>query len=536
MHFIIKKYFVLFLLIVLQASGLTQNDIRELYKQSAAGFKTGRYDEALIANIKALKIAEQKADCPQIAYAFLQVGKMQYYNKDNRQALNYFLKGLKIIDSCGIDSLKHVAYHNIGSMYTELNITDSALLFLERSKQILEGSKNYSSLSKVNAVMAELYLLGIKDFSKAEKHIVNAEKFAKLSNEKKWIAFALMKRGMLYKLQKNYVKALAAFKGALNIYNEMNAAEGKLYAMKNILDVLSLTGDPETNVYLFKYINLKDSVFKEEGAAKIAEYKTIYETEKKETENKLLQQQNKLDQSEIESKNKAIIGLMVGVLLIFIILFWRLSVLNLKKKERELRSTIAMQKERERISRDLHDNVGGQLSYVLYSIDGIKEQDEEKRLMIANNINDSVRNVIRSLRETIWAINDDSISVNDFSDKLKVYIRTMFKNTEVKISFNEHIDQNIQLNSLVGLNLYRVCQEIVNNAFKHSKATALNITISSKENLSITISDNGVGFDVEKINDAGYGLSNIKSRTDEIGVGMTLQTGSGIGTTYTFVV
>jgi signal transduction histidine kinase len=104
-----------------------------------------------------------------------------------------------------------------------------------------------------------------------------------------------------------------------------------------------------------------------------------------------------------------------------------------------LEAAQAIQKEKERISRDLHDNVGGQLSYVLYSLDGINTDDKSKRTEITGNVNESVRNVISNLRETIWAINDEAISINDFSDKLKVYVRSMFRNTETKISFTENI-------------------------------------------------------------------------------------------------
>jgi signal transduction histidine kinase len=89
---------------------------------------------------------------------------------------------------------------------------------------------------------------------------------------------------------------------------------------------------------------------------------------------------------------------------------WRINIINLKKKQKELEATQAIQKEKERISRDLHDNVGGQLSYVLYSLDGINTDDKSKRTEITGNVNESVRNVISNLRETIWAINDEAIS------------------------------------------------------------------------------------------------------------------------------
>ncbi|MEO6303170.1 MAG: histidine kinase [Bacteroidia bacterium] len=513
-----------------------QKNIKELYKISSESFKNGKYDAALIANIQALKIAEQNNDCPQIAFAYMQIGKMHYYTRDKKLALSFFFKSLEVIDSCHVDTLKHIAYHNIGSMYTETGKTDSALFFLESSKALLEKTNNYSALSKVNAVIAEIYMQQIIDFDKAEKYINKAEKYGELSDDKTWLAFAVMKKGILYEMRKDYPKAIQAYKTALSQYEKTGPLEGKLYAMRYMLNSMSLSGHPETNAYIGRYIDLKDSVYRAEGAAKIAEYKTLYETEKKETENKLLQQENKLNQTEINSKNKAILSLIISVLLIVIIVLWRLSVINLKKKNRDLEAAQAIQKEKERISRDLHDNVGGQLSYVLFSLNGIENEDKQKRLLLTNNINESIRNVISNLRETIWAINDEFVTINDLSDKLKVYARGMFRNTETNINFNEQISENVQLKSLIGLNLYRICQEVINNTFKHSKANELKIDIILNEKIMIIISDNGIGFDIKKTSNEGFGLSNIRSRAAEAGIILELNTGINKGVTYKLVV
>jgi signal transduction histidine kinase len=228
--------------------------------------------------------------------------------------------------------------------------------------------------------------------------------------------------------------------------------------------------------------------------------------------------------------------LVISILLIILIVLWRINAINLRKKEQALLAAQKMQKEKERISRDLHDNVGGQLSYVLYSMDGVNIEDKEKRSAVISDINESVRSVISNLRETIWAINDEAISVNDFSDKLKVYVRSMFRNTGTKIIFNEKIENNIQLNSFVGLNLYRICQEIINNAFKHAQATELNITIASDDRVTIGISDNGVGFELNEDKENSFGLTNIKSRAAETKISLDVKTKPGAGTSYVLIV
>ena len=514
----------------------SQNQIQEIYKKSAQEFKIGKYDDALISNINALKLAEQSKICDQIAYAYLQVGKMQYYNKDRRQALSYFFKSKTLADSCKIDSIQHIVNHNIGAMYVELRITDSALFYLNTTLNILKSTNKYADLSKVNSVIADLYLVNNRDYVVAEKYIIEAEKYAHKSNNITWVAFAKMKRGILLERLKKYDAALDTLNSALKLYNQIGAVEGRLYAIWIMMDVMLATNDTNARSTISKYISIKDSLYRVEGTNKIAEYKTIYETEKKETENTILQQDNILKQSKIDQRNKTIIVLAIGILLIVFIVIWRINIINLKKKQKELETTQAIQQEKQRISRDLHDNVGGQLSYILYSLEDIKNDDKQKRVELSNNINESVRQVISNLRETIWAINEEDLSVTDLSDKLKMYTRQLFKNSKAKVSFNETIIEDIKLKSAVGLNLFRMCQEIINNAFKYAQAAELTIIIRAQEQVEIEISDNGVGFNISDVPEDSYGLKNIASRAEESNITINSSSVIAQGTTYLLVV
>jgi len=528
---IVKKLGIILILLA-SIKTFSQNKFDSLYKQSNLQFKIGKYDDALITNFNALKLAENTKNCDQIAYAYLQVGKMHYYNKDRRQALFYFFKSKVLADSCKIDSIQHIVNHNIGAMYVELRIVDSALFFLNKAKDILEFTTKYADLSKVNSVIADLHLYKTADYNEAEKYILEAEKYAEKSQNKTWIAFAKMKRGILFERLKKYNEALLEINSALQLYNEIGTIEGRLYAMRLIVDIMVATNNPNSKAIISKYLTIKDSVYRAEGANKIAEYKTIYETEKKEQENKLLQQENSLKQSQLKTRNRTIISLAFAIVLIILLIVWRVNVNNLKKKELELRTANKIQIEKERISRDLHDNVGGQLSYILYSLDDIKSEDTQKRLELSKNIDESVRNVIASLRETIWAINDENITVSSVSDKLKIYTRKMFKNTNTKIIFEENITNDILLNSVVGLNLFRICQEIINNAFKYAEASELKILIKYQSEIEINISDNGKGFDVTMLKPDALGLKNIKIRCQESNINLKLETSINNGTSY----
>lgn len=532
----IMKHFLPSLLCLFVLNLFSQDDFSDLYKTSNQQFKIGKYDDALITNIKALKLAEKSNNCDQIAYANLQVGKMQYYNKERRQALHYFFKAKALADSCKIDSIQEIVYHNIGAMYVELRVEDSALIFLNKTIKLIENTNKYSKLSMVNAVIADLHLNNTYNLEEAEKYILESERYAKLSQNKTSIAFATIKRGILFQKFKNYNQALVAFNSGLQLYNEVGFIEGKLYAMRLILDIKIFLNSNDLQVYLSRYEDIKDSVYRAEGANKIAEYKTIYQTEKQEQENKLLVQENSLKHAQVKTRNRTIIILAFAIVLIFVFVGWQVNVNNLKKKQKELELAKKLQQEKERISRDLHDNVGGQLSYILYSLDDITSDDKQKREELSKNINESVRTVIANLRETIWAINDENITVSNVSDKLKMYTRQMFKNTNTKVVFNENITNDILLSSLVGLNLFRICQEIINNAFKYAEATELKITIKSDAKIEINITDNGKGFDMNSLMLGTYGLKNIKDRSEESNIKMQYNSSINNGTQFMLIV
>lgn len=515
----------------------SQTKTDKLYIESKEFFNKGNYAEALNCNIKALKLVEKDNSSKGIiAHANIQVAKMYYYLNEKRLALSYFFVAKAIVEKHQVDSLKANLLSNIGVIYTELGKIDSALVFLNESKIGMNKINDFTGLSRLSAVIADLHLNHTFNFELAKKNIIEAEVYANKSNDESLKAFANIKYSIYYRQTKNYPLAVEYAKKALTVYQKIGRADGIMYGLKVLAESMALNGNKETKDIYTRLLNVKDSIFKAETANKIADYKTKYETEKKETENRLLQQDNLLKQSKIDQRNKTIIVLVIGILLIVFIIIWRINIINLKKKQKELEASQTIQKEKERISRDLHDNVGGQLSYVLYSLDGINTDDKRKRAEITSNVNESVRNVISNLRETIWAINDEAISINDFSDKLKVYVRSMFRNTETKISFTENIQKDIQLNSLVGLNLYRICQEIINNAFKHSKAKELVVNIKSENNVIIQIIDNGVGFDVQSFSKDGFGLENIKSRASEVGITLELESKLNGGVKYKLLV
>ncbi|TAE81191.1 MAG: hypothetical protein EAY81_09925 [Bacteroidetes bacterium] len=214
-----------------------------------------------------------------------------------------------------------------------------------------------------------------------------------------------------------------------------------------------------------------------------------------------------------------------------------------RKLERELEVQQKLEQERLRISRDLHDNVGAQLSYLITNVewmlqhpDRLTEQDEQQRLQA---MSEAGRNAILTLRQTIWAISHKSLNVDDFADRFKQFALKMLEfDKTVQVHFTEQIMPNKELSPAVALNLFRVCQEAFNNCLKHAKSKNIHIHFQSDSTtvFCFKITDDGVGFDWEQAKQKGhYGLVNMEARAGETNAELQVQSSIGKGTTITLL-
>jgi signal transduction histidine kinase len=210
---------------------------------------------------------------------------------------------------------------------------------------------------------------------------------------------------------------------------------------------------------------------------------------------------------------------------------------------RELEIKNKLEQERIRISRDLHDNVGAQLSYLITNIDWmlrhpeqITKDEENKRLQ---SLSEAGRNAILTLRQTIWAVGSNSLSVDDFADRFKQFALKMLEfDKTIKVTFDEAIEVNNMLSPSVALNLFRICQEAFNNCLKHAACSQISVSFKSNENNAFTlvITDNGKGFDLQSgSKNNHYGLLNMQARAQECGATLTINSTVGQGTTLTLV-
>jgi len=193
-----------------------------------------------------------------------------------------------------------------------------------------------------------------------------------------------------------------------------------------------------------------------------------------------------------------------------------------------------IQAERVRISRDLHDHIGSQLTIITSSLDGLayKEQDSNMKHRF-EEISDHARETMAQLRETIWAMNNEAVNLDMLTAKLREYIDSALSITDLKdrtATVTNNADEEVNLSPAETINIFRVCQEAINNAIKYAEFRNLRISINiSNAQLVFSVEDDGKGFDVGSAKKSGYGLRNMGQRIKDIGGSLNLVSKPGSG-------
>ncbi|HUH26272.1 MAG TPA: sensor histidine kinase [Flavobacterium sp.] len=485
----------------------------------------GDFENALKKYFQALKLYEKKHDDEKRAMTLVNIGIVYKAQKEYKKAYLYYKKAnelyIKIKSEYGIT----VTYGNLGGLLINFQDYKKSLEFSNKAKEGYEklGLERYAGYPISNIAVA---YDSLHHFEKANKNYLESitlhEKFKnnfEVANISNAFANCLSKQKLFQQSIQYAQKALEYAKVSEADYLEVQAlnnlakAHGKLGAFE------------KAYFYSNLYNKGMDELFKSEKTKAIFELEAKYEDEKK--SKLLLQVQNK-----VQHRNTLLLILSLLVVSIAIIsyLIYRQQKAKNKqiKQEFELKSAIEainsqnnLQEQRIVIARDLHDNIGAQLTFIISSIYNIKHAFEIKNIQLETklqNISNFTKSTIVELRDTIWAMNTNQISIESL--KLRVYNfieKAKLAVEEITFEFNIAAElSNVSFTSVDGMNIYRVVQEAVHNSIKHAEAKKIIVHFRNQDNaIHITITDDGKGFDADNTA-LGNGIYNMKKRITEI--------------------
>lgn len=224
-----------------------------------------------------------------------------------------------------------------------------------------------------------------------------------------------------------------------------------------------------------------------------------------------------------------IIFCIIGVIGLLILGVMQYNKRRFQKQLQVLKIEKQLQGERERIGRDLHDNIGAYTSALIAGLNQVTPTDAQQGKHV-DDLKEYAVNIMSFLRETIWMLNTQTLTVTAFTDRFKNYALRIGKNYPgIDLKIQENISDDKIFPPATMLNIFRILQEALQNAFKHSQATTIKIFFSSNGSLHFEVSDNGKGF-TEEQKAEHYGLANMRQRALEAGFDLFIESAPGKGT------
>lgn len=436
----------------------------------------------------------------------------------------YMQKGLKIGEKHNAEYELRAIYDNYGVLKEMKKEYDSAFLFYNKSLTLKEKANDKIgipySLNKIGMLQ-----LTLKQFAKAKQNLDKAYQIRLEIDDKIGIAENLNFYGYYFFETKDHQKSIEYFNKALDYSKTYNYNYLTQDNYQKLSELYELNSDYKTALDNFKnYTIYKDSISNINLRIKQAELDTEFDTVRKEKE--ILTQK-----ADLAVKNTYIVIIVSLLILSIIVGYFMLKNQKMKtlqlQKENELKDALLkietqnrLQEQRLQISRDLHDNIGAQLTFIISSVDSLKYAFADGNPKLEdklNNISSFTKETIYELRDTIWAMNKDAITIEDLKTRISNFIdNAQLSLNGIQFNFNFNTKSFQSFSSRDGMNIYRLIQEAVNNAIKHAKASQIDVSLTESENeITIAIADNGTGFDLETA-EVGNGLNTMKKRASEL--------------------
>lgn len=544
-------------------------------------FHLKNFDSAVVEGDKALKLARKNTDSTAVAELKRHIGVANYFKGKYDVAASNFYESISILENKQDKKRLAPVYNDLAKLYRKTKNLDRALENYNKADAIYRQMNDTSGMAMIlneSGVVFEYRA----DYKEAVNRYTASMKLAEAAGDSLSVSYSLSNIAGVYVIEKKYALAEKNLLRALNIrqilkdsfamaltYSDLGVAMNGKGDYQKAIEYLSLSNKvaegmkyPElqsnnyselSNVaqkqgdfqkafeYFLKRSGLRDSLYALEKAKQIEELNTRYETSKREQQ--IIEQQNRL-----KMQNYLFIGIGGLILLTGLLAYSQYRRYRLRK-ETQMQSEIMKQQdiavkavleaeenERQRIAKDLHDGVGQMMSAAKMNLSAFESEfafttDEQKQSLqkVIGLVDEScreVRTVSHIMMPNALLKNDLGEAIREFADKLSK------RELQVHVSaqgLSERFDANVETV------LYRVIQECVSNAIKHSGATTLDISlIRDNEGISGTVEDNGKGFDTSGSNGNGIGIKNITSRIGYLKGTVDIDSAPGRGTLIAF--
>jgi signal transduction histidine kinase len=489
----------------------------------------------------ALSLAEKLNDQRRLAKTKLNIGTFYSDLKEFDKAIPWYKQAFDDAKSTNDSALSAYCLNNLAVIYEQLNENKLAL---KVHKQALIIHKSMRDTANVAQTLSNLAIVYKKQglFNESIKNYKEALNYSQLVNDQFIEAVTLNNLANVYLEIGQFDKALSHIKLAYDKSVKIGASEITVETYDGYAQIYERLGNyPEALRYRKLYEQEKDKMNNEQRLSQITELEERFQSERKQTQILVLEQNQHISDllireqsSQIQRRNYILIGLILLISFISILIYSRGRQKKLVVEiSRQKLIKESSEKERQRISRDIHDDFGSGLSKINMLSELIISQSSNNELTTepAKKIGEATRHLVDNMKGLIWMLNSENTNLQDLLLRIREYSSDYMDDFAMTLQSNypKNIPQIIVRKEVCHA-LFMTIKEFLNNAIKHSNGSQINISATFNENkLSVLICDDGIGFDSSNSR-SGHGLKIMKERISSIGGHFELNSSVGNGT------
>lgn len=523
--------------------------------------------ELSIANYKkALSIAKKHNYLKGIASCENNLGLIYWRKNDLKRAIQSFHKAKLYFEK--MDDYVNVGatQNNLGLLYEELDSKNTALFWYRKSISSYHRGKDKDQILDVYSNMGTAFnISGTRDSSLYYSEL--AIKGYRRTSNKYGLAIVLCNKAMVLEDYKKFQQAEVVYRESATLAKEIENEYLYLSTLINwaqiykdqsdqkeeeriLLEALPIAEKLQANEQLYKVCKALGLIYldqnKHQEAKKmwrsyeayhlkyykelrdqtIAQTNAIYDIKSEKQRSELYRKRKDAELREQQLNRK--LENTYWIVLVAILFLTVITLIFYFRKRALTKELIAQQQvfqatneERKRISYDLHDLVGSQLSFVVNNLELLSFNDKENERV--NRTFLMSQEAMSSLRDTVWALHAETMSSKVLLNRMKNVAKKWLEDNSIKVKFTVQMDDS-ELDPGISLHVMRIFQEGISNIYKHSKAKKVEINL--KEDgvyLELSIEDFGVGFNPDVKPEFHYGLKSIEQRVAKIGAVYSMQ-------------
>lgn len=405
------------------------------------------------------------------------------------------------------------AYLNLGTNSVEQHKFEESLAHYKEAYKYCNPSEdkyNYALLLTNHGRV----LMDLKQYNEAEKLFLESLAIKKELNSINGMEVLCLNLASIAESKKDFQKALKFLEDCEQLEQTSNNMLTQINAKHLYTQIFIQQNKTDKALAAFKeYVRLKDEYFSKEQAESVQEIETKYKLKDVEYEKELALQSALIEAQKKKQYFIILIAVIIAVCLgaVFIYLLYQK-----RKKDEELKQKIQLaatiydteEKEKSRIARDLHDGIVQDLTAFKIDLSLLEQySSEEKKAKLIQEIT-KITNEVRELSYRMMPVTLQELGLEKALNEL---LNRSFATNNIAFEINifgilERLPERVETT------VYRICQELINNTLKHSKADNVSLLLQIKNNiLQITYEDNGIGFDTQKIQ-KGIGLNSLNNR------------------------